>query len=346
MDEEVCYDPENDFDASTCEDNLLKREKVKSLSIVPAHSESGFMSSLSNDPTEQRQQADLYHYPKNYQQISPSAESDAAIEQSPKIESDEEDAEVDVAADLRRMKYPAYKGKKVSFSRHKFIASDENLTRAVQNETNNNDQNIPGGPTRPSVDTRRILSTDSKCFIIESLDSNDTPRTSGSHEGKPKPPRRKHDFFQKDSYQSLLVDTSNITPSRISYSAALNKHRSTDRMIHPLEILTPSLQQSFPSHYSSILPSKAFANEFDYVIVFPFQEKEERGQSLDAKYIMHSMLLSGLELYPYLSASGKELFVLIRAPVNEFFFFSVLYLFICFLLRCLDRCSPIISREK
>jgi hypothetical protein len=344
MDEEVCYDPENDFDASTCEDNLLKKESVKSLSIVPAHSESGFMSSLSNDPTEQRQQTDLYHYPINYQQISPSAESEAAIEQSPKLESDEEDDDVDVAADLHRMKYPAYKGKKVSFSRHKFIASDENLTRAAEYEVNNNDQNIFGGPTRPSVDTRRILSTDSKCFIIESLDSNDSP----SQEGKPKPPRRKHDFFQKDSYQSLLVDTSNITPSRISYSAALNKHRSTDRMIHPLEILT---QQSFPSNYSSIHPSKAFANEFDYVVVFPFQEKEERGQSSDAKYIMHSMLLSGLELYPYLSASGKELFVLIRAPVNEnLLCFVCLFLsfigFSVFLLRCSDRCSTIISREK
>jgi hypothetical protein len=170
--------------------------------------------------------------------------------------------------------------------------------------------------------------------------------------------RRRKDvlsYSSNISYQSMLSDTSTISPSKVRYSMALNKHRSMQKMIHPVEkhgmsmygipgILLSTTPPPSATKDASVnggissgliadfpRPSRTFVNEFDYVIVFPFHENEEKGQSADAKYIMHAMLLSGLELFPYRSANGKELFVLIRAPVSSFALLTLFFLFLCFL---------------
>jgi hypothetical protein len=61
-------------------------------------------------------------------------------------------------------------------------------------------------------------------------------------------------------------------------------------------------------------PSKIFAAQYDYVMVFPVIPPD--GQSTDAKFIMYTMLRAGLELFPYLSKQSNTLFVLIRCPVR------------------------------
>eukprot|EP01034_Spumella_vulgaris_P035057 gene35057-43226_t len=60
-------------------------------------------------------------------------------------------------------------------------------------------------------------------------------------------------------------------------------------------------------------PSKLFSIEYDYAIVFPFAQQT---QSPDCKYMIHSLIQAGLEVYPYPSVRGDELFVLIRAPLE------------------------------
>lgn len=118
------------------------------------------------------------------------------------------------------------------------------------------------------------------------------------------------------SYQSLLTDTSSIAPSKTRYSSHLQSNRSIEKLVHPVERHAKNIMPS--NNMLQSIPSKKFVNEFDYVIVFPISEKEEKGQSPDAKYMMHAMLLAGLELFPYKSATGEELFVLIRCPVSDF----------------------------
>src|SRR5690606_26807481 len=83
-------------------------------------------------------------------------------------------------------------------------------------------------------------------------------------------------------------------------------------------------------------PSEVFSAQFDYAIVFPCvpakKKKRRRGravveadkcgndaasavQSPDAKYVIHTLIQAGLEVYPYLSLQRNELIVLFRAPV-------------------------------
>jgi hypothetical protein len=310
MDEEVCYDADNDFDATTSgavKHFPLNRKEIADI-IIPSD-EIEYFSSLSHDAAEKRRE----------QHTSPSSESEHGILLgSPKSDMDS----LEYTPDVRKKKYPPIKGKKVSFSRYKYIASDENLLRKRDQHHNANDAYENNNPLLPGpINTELSSSSDPKCFIIESIDSTETPRSAVSsintNASKPRTPRRKKELTAA-SYETLLTDTSNIAPSKIRYSVALNKHRSLDRMVHPVEKhhMNALSLHSLHSIYKNETPSKTFAHEFDYVIVFPYIEKEEKGQSPDAKYIMHAMLLSGLELFPYLSVSGKELFVLIRAPVS------------------------------
>ncbi len=64
-------------------------------------------------------------------------------------------------------------------------------------------------------------------------------------------------------------------------------------------------------------PSKEFTETFDYVIVFKMVENKDgsKEQSPVARFVMHSMLSAGLEIYPYLSVQDDELLVLFRAPL-------------------------------
>jgi hypothetical protein len=70
------------------------------------------------------------------------------------------------------------------------------------------------------------------------------------------------------------------------------------------------------SHVKTHRPSKYFTYEYDFAVVFPIVPAKQQGQSTDAKFIMHTMLRAGLEIFPYVSACQDELFVLIRAPVS------------------------------
>lgn len=65
------------------------------------------------------------------------------------------------------------------------------------------------------------------------------------------------------------------------------------------------------------LKSENFSETFDYVLVFPMDKDEASGkysQSPVAKHCLHAMLDAGLEIYPYLSIQGDELYVLFRSP--------------------------------
>lgn len=79
---------------------------------------------------------------------------------------------------------------------------------------------------------------------------------------------------------------------------------------------------SFKNDQSFIVTSdgkkaKEFTNTFDYVIVFKMEDKDgQMVQSDVAKHVMHAMLESGLEIYPYLSVQDDELLVLFRCPVR------------------------------
>lgn len=96
------------------------------------------------------------------------------------------------------------------------------------------------------------------------------------------------------------------------YSQAHKPNNSNYNIPHPLERHTLKITNF--RNLSKSLPSKAFSYEFDYAIVFPLLPNCQ--QSFSTKYILHTILLAGLEIYPFLSVQDDELYALIRCPVS------------------------------
>ncbi len=114
---------------------------------------------------------------------------------------------------------------------------------------------------------------------------------------------------------------SSVSPRvNLAYRGVFDKKSSQADISQPVKLRSMAIPTS-PSTRRELFevdgPSKRFTYEYDYVMVFPIIATQEQGQSTDAKFIMHTMLRAGLELYPYLSNQSDALFVLIRCPVRR-----------------------------
>lgn len=85
-------------------------------------------------------------------------------------------------------------------------------------------------------------------------------------------------------------------------------------VLHPFE--RHNTKDLMKKALSEFVPSKTFTAQFDFVIVFPVVKHAPKGQSHIARYVMHTMLNAGLELFPFLSVQDDEIVVLIRCPVR------------------------------
>ena len=159
-----------------------------------------------------------------------------------------------------------------------------------------------------------------------SYDALETPR-----HGKKKKKNSNSNSKGNDAFEPTLTYQSNnniphntssyyycnpkLTPKRSYYKGSPTRKKSRTDVFPTLE---KELSKLVPINISmkNDTPSKSFIYEFDYVIVFPIAPNVADGQTTDAKYIMHTMLLAGLELFPYLSTRKDSLFVLIRCPVS------------------------------
>jgi hypothetical protein len=384
--EEVNHDPLNDFDGTTESFSSSQKKRKLNESFLLNHGD--YLSSLSNDISLSGSNNNLRLSLPSVIPTSSSRNNSSFFAFDPKIVTHNSSEKIvptpkGVGRKLKaRSTGSALKDRKVSFSAVKFVAESgsnsvmddstdhrhDTSNKAYEMDTVekgyfNVKKPVKSLTFKESAESRGEGSSDHNISFFHGLgrivthstdlDSLRSESTSPSTVLRAsRTPRRRKDILSYStnvSYQSLLSETSTISPSKVRYSMALNKHRSMEKMIHPVEkhgmsMLSMHLPSSAPpsatkdasvaggggSSCTGLIadfprPSRTFVNQFDYVIVFPFCEKEEKGQSADAKYIMHAMLLSGLELFPYRSANGKELFVLIRAPVWSFFFFFFLF---------------------
>lgn len=104
------------------------------------------------------------------------------------------------------------------------------------------------------------------------------------------------------------------TPRRESWRFSASHTPVSSAVLHPFE------RRQVQGHKKTIckfIPSKRFAAQFDMVIVFPVVEHAVNGQSHLARYVMHTMLTAGLEIFPFLSVQDDEIVVLIRCPVRS-----------------------------
>lgn len=193
----------------------------------------------------------------------------------------------------------------------------KNKDKADDNHSNDNNYSLPS-----DVDLlRREESNDfNDSFFAKRRKRLVSPKKQAHKHGD-------HDLWQSPmSYMSSKASMSpfeaTLEKSRAGYHGPLKAQRSIHNMVHPMEKHALNLKPLRTLLKKS--PSKAFVNEFDCVIAFPYSEHDALGQSSDAKFIMHSMLLAGLELFPYISANKQSLFVLIRCPVSFLFFRTVI----------------------
>ncbi len=68
----------------------------------------------------------------------------------------------------------------------------------------------------------------------------------------------------------------------------------------------PGLKMSF----SERMDPNDFTGTYDYVMVLPYAAEQPK----ETKYCVDSLLNAGLEIFPYPSVQGDELYVLIRCP--------------------------------
>ena len=68
--------------------------------------------------------------------------------------------------------------------------------------------------------------------------------------------------------------------------------------------------------FSEIPPSKDFSQQFQYCMVFPLEGDQKSEQSGDTKATIHTLIASGVEIFPYLSFQRDELIVLIKIDVR------------------------------
>ena len=72
--------------------------------------------------------------------------------------------------------------------------------------------------------------------------------------------------------------------------------------------------------FSDIPPSKEFSQQFQYCMVFPLEGPQKSEQSGETKATIHTLIASGVEIFPYLSFQRDELIVLIKIDVSKYLF--------------------------